>query len=171
MLFIVSPNKWIDNFKTVFHSICNRIPYLLFIANPIPPMFNGSSSTLRWQHFAIGLARSCHNGGKVVPSRWQSCAKPKKKFGTREVLLTGVNRRKSYIKQKPCNKCKASAEAGGFEPPVRLPVRQFSKLVVSATHPNFLNSINPAFPLKCGANVGQTFKLCKSFCDKLRKKP
>ena len=34
--------------------------------------------------------------------------------------------------------CKAFAEAGGFEPPVRLPVRQFSKLVVSATHPNFL---------------------------------
>ena len=32
------------------------------------------------------------------------------------------------------------AEAGGFEPPVRLPVRQFSKLVVSATHPNFLPS-------------------------------
>ena len=30
------------------------------------------------------------------------------------------------------------AEAGGFEPPVQLPVRQFSKLVVSATHPNFL---------------------------------
>ena len=30
-----------------------------------------------------------------------------------------------------------SAEAGGFEPPVRLPVRQFSKLVVSATHPHF----------------------------------
>ena len=32
---------------------------------------------------------------------------------------------------------KKEAEAGGFEPPVRLPVRQFSKLVVSATHPNF----------------------------------
>lgn len=31
-----------------------------------------------------------------------------------------------------------SAEAGGFEPPVQLPVRQFSKLVVSATHPHFL---------------------------------
>ena len=30
-----------------------------------------------------------------------------------------------------------SAEAGGFEPPVQLPVRQFSKLVVSATHPHF----------------------------------
>ena len=32
---------------------------------------------------------------------------------------------------------KKTAEAGGFEPPVRLPVRQFSKLLVSATHPNF----------------------------------
>ena len=31
------------------------------------------------------------------------------------------------------------AEAGGFEPPVRLPVRQFSKLLVSATHPHFLD--------------------------------
>ena len=30
------------------------------------------------------------------------------------------------------------AEGGGFEPPVRLPVRQFSKLLVSATHPSFL---------------------------------
>ena len=35
-----------------------------------------------------------------------------------------------------------SAEAGGFEPPVRLPVRQFSKLLVSATHPNFLKKVN-----------------------------
>jgi hypothetical protein len=52
------------------------------------------------------------------------------------------------------------AEAGGFEPPVRLPVRQFSKLVVSATHPNFLE---PAFSLKCGANIGGTFGLRKSF--------
>ena len=33
--------------------------------------------------------------------------------------------------------CRNDAEAGGFEPPVRLPVRQFSKLLVSATHPNF----------------------------------
>ena len=31
-----------------------------------------------------------------------------------------------------------SAVRGGFEPPVRLPVRQFSKLVVSATHPSHL---------------------------------
>lgn len=28
------------------------------------------------------------------------------------------------------------AEKGGFEPPVQLPVRQFSKLLVSATHPS-----------------------------------
>ena len=27
------------------------------------------------------------------------------------------------------------AERGGFEPPVGLPLRQFSKLLVSATHP------------------------------------
>ena len=33
-----------------------------------------------------------------------------------------------------------TAEAGGFEPPVRKPVRQFSKLVVSATHPHFLRT-------------------------------
>ncbi len=32
------------------------------------------------------------------------------------------------------------AERGGFEPPVQLPVRQFSKLVVSATHPSLLSS-------------------------------
>ncbi len=31
------------------------------------------------------------------------------------------------------------AEEGGFEPPVQLPVRQFSKLLVSATHPPFLD--------------------------------
>ena len=30
------------------------------------------------------------------------------------------------------------AERGGFEPPVQLPIRQFSKLVVSATHPSLL---------------------------------
>ena len=33
-----------------------------------------------------------------------------------------------------------SAEEGGFEPPVQLPVRQFSKLLVSATHPPFLDN-------------------------------
>ena len=33
------------------------------------------------------------------------------------------------------------AEATRFELVVRLPVRQFSKLVVSATHPNFHTSL------------------------------
>ena len=34
------------------------------------------------------------------------------------------------------------AEGAGFEPAVQLPVRQFSKLVVSATHPSLLHSKN-----------------------------
>ena len=46
------------------------------------------------------------------------------------------------------------AEAGGFEPPVRLPVRQFSKLVVSATHPNF-------HLLFASANIASKFELAK----------
>ena len=35
----------------------------------------------------------------------------------------------------------SNAEGGGFEPPVRLRARQFSKLLVSATHPSFLKSM------------------------------
>ena len=46
-----------------------------------------------------------------------------------------------------------SAEAGGFEPPVRLPVRQFSKLLVSATHPNFLKS-DAKLERRCVLNAG-----------------
>ena len=45
------------------------------------------------------------------------------------------------VKLQPSMIClfvRTSAEAGGFEPPVPLQVRQFSKLLVSATHPNFL---------------------------------
>ena len=49
------------------------------------------------------------------------------------------------------------AEATRFELVVRLPVRQFSKLVVSATHPNFL-----AFAF-AGANIGRNFRLSKLF--------
>ena len=40
-----------------------------------------------------------------------------------------------------------SAVRGGFEPPVRLPVRQFSNLVVSATHPSHQSW--PIFPWDC----------------------
>ena len=50
--------------------------------------------------------------------------------------------------------CKERAEAGGFEPPVRLPVRQFSKLVVSATHPNFL-------PLRFLADSNRRTRFCR----------
>ena len=51
------------------------------------------------------------------------------------------------------------AEAGGFEPPVQLPVRQFSKLVVSATHPSFQSSLpnRQALSLKCGCKVSHLF--------------
>jgi site-specific DNA recombinase len=56
------------------------------------------------------------------------------------------------IKTKGLNATKSTksllAEGGGFEPPVRFPVRQFSKLLVSATHPSLLN---------CGANVEKDF--------------
>ena len=43
-----------------------------------------------------------------------------------------------YPETKKVSEDTFEAEAGGFEPPVQLPVRQFSKLVVSATHPHFL---------------------------------
>ena len=48
-----------------------------------------------------------------------------------------------------------SAEAEGFEPSVQLPVRQFSKLVVSATHPSFLVGLIT----KSGANIQLIFNL------------
>ena len=44
---------------------------------------------------------------------------------------------KGHKKLRQLTEFYQKAEAGGFEPPVRLPVRQFSKLLVSATHPNF----------------------------------
>ena len=92
---------------------------------------------------------------ELVLHAWEAC------------VLTVRRTHRSLIDLKRAKSIKLSsfylenlAEAGGFEPPVRLPVRQFSKLVVSATHPNFLE---PAFSLKCGANIGGTFGLRKSF--------
>ncbi len=49
-----------------------------------------------------------------------------------------------------------SAEAGGFEPPVPLRVRQFSKLVVSATHPHFL-VCSVLIPSNCVAKISRYF--------------
>ncbi len=50
-----------------------------------------------------------------------------------------------------------SAEAARFELAVQLPVRQFSKLVVSATHPHFLFD----WVTKSGANIQSFFNLSK----------
>ena len=60
---------------------------------------------------------------------------------------------RDYLRWSPLHRCEASARTlrfliplflhvvavgAGFEPAVRLPVRQFSKLLVSATHPSHL---------------------------------
>ena len=61
------------------------------------------------------------------------------------------------------------AEGGGFEPPVREPVRQFSKLLVSATHPSFLQDSGVrnrgVISLIAGAKVQHIFEPCKFFCN------
>ena len=62
-----------------------------------------------------------------------------------------------------------SAEAGGFEPPVREPVRQFSKLLVSATHPSFLQDLGArnlgVISLIAGAKVRTFSETAKCFAD------
>ena len=66
------------------------------------------------------------------------------------------------------------AEGGGFEPPVREPVRQFSKLLVSATHPSFLKDLGAVnlgvISLIAGAKVHTFSETSKSFCDFFIKK-
>ncbi len=59
----------------------------------------------------------------------------------------------------------ARAEATRFELVVRLPVRQFSKLLVSATHPHFLDFLERLARLSfafCSAKIERLFQLCKS---------
>ena len=51
-----------------------------------------------------------------------------------------------------------AAESGGFEPPVRLPVRQFSKLLVSATHPTLRVAEHS---LKCRCKINPFFLFSK----------
>jgi len=46
----------------------------------------------------------CHRLGKVVPPRWQSCAKPKKKFGTNGICLTGIEWKKYGIREDSSNR-------------------------------------------------------------------
>ena len=68
----------------------------------------------------------------------------------------------------------SAAEGGGFEPPVREPVRQFSKLLVSATHPSFLQDLGVrnrgVISLNAGAKVRLFFQSCKFFRNFFRKK-
>ena len=94
-----------------------------------------------------------------------------------------VCRRHPY-KKTPCALTQASldsatwhffAEGGGFEPPVQLPVRQFSKLLVSATHPSFpalcaihRRSLSEALPFtKAAAKVLQKMHIRKFFEEKM----
>ncbi len=59
-----------------------------------------------------------------------------------------------------------AAEGGGFEPPVREPVRQFSKLLVSATLlPDVSAANRGVISLIAGAKVRLFFELCKFLSD------
>ena len=51
---------------------------------------------------------------------------------------TMLNKKRVCIVNFNYDTASCIAEGGGFEPPVPLRVRQFSKLLVSATHPSFL---------------------------------
>ena len=66
-------------------------------------------------------------------------------FCTPSSLMQASLHRPASVQKKALKHClraffRCSAVRGGFEPPVRLPVRQFSKLVVSATHPSHLSA-------------------------------
>ena len=65
------------------------------------------------------------------------------------------------------------AEGGGFEPPVREPVRQFSKLLVSATHPSFQKDPGVrnrgVISLIAGAKVHTFFEPTKYFANFFKK--
>jgi hypothetical protein len=76
-------------------------------------------------------------------------------------LHTGIRKVEVELVTPECDKKKNPDEAGfffavraGFEPAVRFPVRQFSKLVVSASHPPHRGVLNPVFG---GANIGFPF--------------
>ena len=74
-----------------------------------------------------------------------------------------------HLKERFRREIPPVAEGGGFEPPVREPVRQFSKLLVSATHPSFLKDPGVrnrgVISLIAGAKVQLFFEPCKFFDD------
>ena len=81
--------------------------------------------------------------------------------------------RPSSESNQTCLNCRVAREkdrrsiGGGFEPPVREPVRQFSKLLVSATHPSFQKDLGVrnrgVISLIAGAKVRLFFEPCKFF--------
>ncbi len=73
--------------------------------------------------------------------------------------ISNIQNKRQFTKHKKGRNHKITAleaEAGGFEPPVPLRVRQFSKLVVSATHPHFL-VCSVLIPSNCVAKISRYF--------------
>ena len=120
----------------------------------------------------------CNEGFGVLPVSRCACATKKGPVKTepffrsaygsrtrdplRERQVSWTTRRKRHL----TSELGCSAEAGGFEPPVRLPARQFSKLLVSATHPNFPACFgNRHCDSKATAKVGIAFRFCKVFVN------
>ena len=71
-------------------------------------------------HESVSLSSWCHQESNRGHKDFQSFALPTELWHHRQFYFLG-------------------AEATRFELVVRLPVRQFSKLLVSATHPHFLS--------------------------------
>ena len=82
--------------------------------------------------FFVGVARL------ELTTSWSQTRHTTKLYYTPKILFLLKNafqlNRVSYLISALPN----FAERGGFEPPVQSPVRQFSKLLVSATHPSLL---------------------------------
>ena len=83
------------------------------------------------------------------------------RWGHRKRELPGAQHALAKRKRKRPASLGASlairAEGGGFEPPVPIRVRQFSKLVVSATHPSFLSDYSVrSFPAVIGVQMYAT---------------
>ena len=87
----------------------------------------------------------------------------------RDIDCKSIDRAANAIAWCSLREIPSAAEGGGFEPPVREPVRQFSKLLVSATHPSFLQDSGVrnlgVISLIAGAKVMLLFYSCKFFKD------
>ena len=126
------------------------IPLKAGIGVPLFPPLSGFG--LRHSSAGIGLHCIQHS---PLRCRGGPCATTEKaQEGPSEALLVFLHPSLAYKSKlltlgtgtkKALKRClraffRCCAVRGGFEPPVRLPVRQFSKLVVSATHPSHLSA-------------------------------